>query len=208
MLSSIPYGTFANYSPRGPSDFSKKSREICAKIKAGKFNLESAVPHLQSPQAEILIPFLDPTVTFVPVPKSHPLVEGALWPSLKIAEQLLNLGYGSEISTLIKRTSRIRKSATAGPGERPSVREHYETLAIERNLFPFEKITLIDDVITKGSTVFVYALHLHEQFPQVEIRVFALIRTQGLIPNIASIVDPSTGTISYNQRFDDVNRNP
>lgn len=121
MLSSICYGTFANYSPRGQSNLSQKSRLICSQIKAGRFNPDQLVPHLNAPTGQVLQPFLDPSVTFVPVPKSHPLTEGALWPSMVIAQELRRLGYGETISPFIKRTSPVRKSATAGWGNRPIV---------------------------------------------------------------------------------------
>lgn len=125
-----------------------------------------------------------------------------------LAEELRRLGYGETISTLLKRTSPVRKSATAGWGNRPSVMEHYQTLEVERDIFQPSKITLIDDVLTKGSTVFACARLLHEHFPEAEIRAFALFRTQGLIPDIVTFIDPSIGTISYNVDTDSVSRNP
>lgn len=208
MLSSIHYGTFANYSPRGQSELSEKSRQSCSRIKAGKFHPERLAPHLNSSIGRVLQPFLDSSVTFVPVPKSHPLREGALWPSLVIAEGLRGLGYGENVSCLVKRTSIIKKSATAGWGNRPSVKDHYETLEVERNIFQPLKITLIDDVLTKGTTVFACARLLHEHFPKAEIRAFALFRTQGFKPDIETFIDPSVGTISYNDATDSGSRNP
>lgn len=208
MLSSLRYASFCNYSPYGQSDLSKQSRTIRDKAKAGKINFEKVIPYLQKPSAEVILPFLDNSVTFVPVPRSHPVKEGSLWPSLVIAQELHRFGYGSGIETLLNRTSIIRKSATAGRGNRPTVKEHYATLAVEveRDLFKPTKITLIDDVITKGSTILACANHLQEQFPDAEIQAFAFIRTQGLIEDIALLVDPSTGIIPYNKLFDEGDR--
>ena len=42
----------------------------------------------------------------------------------------------------------MRKSATAAPGERPTVNLHYESFLMERPATPPEKIVLIDDVVT------------------------------------------------------------
>ena len=125
-----------------------------------------------------------------------------------IAQELRRLGYGETISPLIKRTSPVRKSATAGWGNRPSVTEHYQTLEVERDIFQPQKITLIDDVLTKGSTVFACARLLHEHFPEAEIRAFAIFRTQGFIPDIEVFIDPSVGTISCTVGADSASRNP
>ena len=40
------------------------------------------------------------------------------------------------------------------------------------------------------------AQRLHEAFPNAEVQAFAVIRTQGLIPNAEAIVDPAVGTIT------------
>ena len=97
MLSDIDYGTFANYSPRGGSELSQKSRRICGAIKAGKVSqLERALPLLQGPSCACLEPFLNGGVTLVPVPRSAPLVAGALWPARVIAEVLSNAGLGRD----------------------------------------------------------------------------------------------------------------
>ena len=134
-----------------------------------------------------------------------------MWPAMVIAKKLHEFGYGKDVSPLLERIEVIRKSATAGWGNRPTVQEHYETLAVNARqigLFQPDKFTLIDDVITKGSTVFACAKHLHESFPEAKIQAFALIRTQGLVTNIGTLVEPATGTISYDKNYDSGNRDP
>jgi hypothetical protein len=73
-------------------------------------------------------------------------------------------------------------------------------------IFHPEKVTIIDDVLTKGCTAFASAMRLHEAFPNAEIRVFASMRTQGLVAEISAIKDPAIGEIAYNGY--DTTRNP
>jgi hypothetical protein len=50
--------------------------------------------------------------------------------------------------------------------------------------------------VTMGRTRYACAQRLHEAFPKAEIRAFAVIRTQGFIPDVEAIVDPAVGTIT------------
>lgn len=209
LLSRIPYGTFSNYSPRGSAEISQKSRKICGSIKAGRVGtIESALRHLKKPAAAPLEPFLNSRATLVPVPRSAPLVAGSLWPSEVIANILKSGGLGSEVLPCIERVTAVPKSSSSPASERPLVGAHYESLSVNRELIRPEQITMVDDVLTMGRTMFACALRLHEVFPDAEIRAFAMIRTQGLIDDIENIVDPDTGTITYYEKSGKTHRDP
>jgi hypothetical protein len=198
LLSEIPYATLANYSPRGDSELSQKSRRICGGFKAGKEEvIKSAFPHLAAPKSAALRPFLNANVILVPAPRSAPLSEGALWPSKVIADLLVEAGFGKEVLPCIKRVKAVPKSSSSPANERPEVSIHYESLTVETTLLAPAYITLIDDVLTQGRTTMACAMRLQEAFPEAEIRVFAMIRTQGLKPNIDELVDPAIGIIKY-----------
>lgn len=192
----IEYGTFSNYSPRGNSDLSKKSRGTCGAIKAGKTSvIDSAIPHLRDAKSDVLRPFLNSDVTLVPVPRSAPLADGALWPGMVIADRLQANGFGGEVLPLIERITAVRKSSTSPASERPLIHEHIESLQVNMELANPAQITLVDDVLTMGRTMCACAKVLSEQFPDAEIRAFAMIRTLGFVDDIEKIVDPSIGTI-------------
>lgn len=197
MPSSYEYGTFANYSPRGSSELSKRSRNTCGAIKAGRVDIiASAIPHLTSPNAAILQPFLGPDVTLVPIPRSAPLPDGALWPSKVICDVLCENGFGRDVQTYLERTRAVPRSSSSSRAERPLVPIHMDSIRADRPFFMPEKITVVDDVITMGRTSFACAELLRSICPHAEIRIFAMIRTQGLQDDIEKIVDPSTGTVT------------
>ena len=210
MLSEIQYATFANYSPRGSSELSKNSKMICGRVKAGKEKtIKSAFPHLGKPVETIFNSFLNSEAVLVPVPRSAPLSEGAIWPSKIIADLLVENGFGKEVLPCIQRVTAVPKSSSSSSAkDRTSVQNHYDTLAVTDSLFSPRNITLIDDVLTLGRTTFACAMRLHEAFPQANIRVFTLMRTQGFIDNIEKLRDPSVGTISYNPSSGKTSRHP
>lgn len=211
MLSSIPYATLANFSPRGTSALSKRSQQIKDAIKAANsYTIQSSLKYFDDSKVDTdpLVQFLGKNITLVPVPRSSPLRDGSLWPSLVIAEIFMEGGYGGSILPCISRITAVRKSTTSGRGNRPTVPEHHESFSVDNRLFQPTNITLVDDVLTKGSTMFACAMRLHDAFPEVEIRAFAMLRTQGFLPNISKFVDPSTGKITYDYETGDIDRMP
>ncbi len=210
LLYEVPYATFANYSPRGTSDLSKKSRSVCSGVKAANLNLlNNIIQRLQKPECKEIVSFLTSDRVLVPIPGSAPRkTKDSVWPPSMIAHHLVAEGYGSEVREILQRVSAVPKSAFAAPGERPSVQVHIESMEVNKELLPLEKITLIDDVITRGRTSFAAAQKIHEAFPKADIKIFSVIRTQGLIPNITELVDPSVGSVIFNKTSGDVDRQP
>lgn len=197
MPSEFPYATFANYSPRGTGEPSQRSRTICGALKAGRVSqIERAIPRLTEPAAAVLQPFLNPSVTLVPVPRSAPLREDALWPSQVICEVLLAAGYAGGVEPLIERVTAVPKSSFAAKGERPLIMDHKASMMVHGDMFAPEQITLVDDVLTMGRTTVACAELIQERFPDCTIRIFAMMRTQGFVDDIEAVFDPSVGTVT------------
>ena len=151
-------------------------------------------------------------VILVPVPGSSP-VQGADWVGARLAWCLKHVGLAGEVWPILQRRHAVRKSAFAAAGERPSVLEHYASFVVERTLCgggPLGqsnvgceppgaslRLTLIDDVITRGRTLLAAAVRLREAFPGAEIRAFALLRTLASHETLRQVFDPCEGEVRW-----------
>jgi predicted amidophosphoribosyltransferase len=140
-------------------------------------------------------PFLEECLgsefALVPIPRSAPLKnKDALWPSRRICEALVAAGLGAEVLPLLNRRAAVQKAATAGKGMRPDPEHHYESTIIDNNVPSLLKkpITLVDDVITRGSSFVGMFRRVAEAFPNRKISCFALVRTESEITTIKSPV--------------------
>jgi predicted amidophosphoribosyltransferase len=187
----------------------ERSRLLRALLKAGDagFMLKYALRvRQQATDSPLLADYFGATDLLVPVPGSAPSLAGGSWVAKHLAVALVNEGLGGAAWSGLRRIRAVRKSATAAPGERPTVNLHYESFFIERAAIPPERIVLIDDVVTKGRTLLAAATRVHEAFPCAQIRAFALVRTMGLVTGIQRLLDPCKGEIRW--RCGDAYRRP
>ncbi|QMW02278.1 phosphoribosyltransferase [Spirosoma foliorum] len=211
QISPLNYATVANYSPKGNSKVSRDSRDACFRLKNGNAEALRRFANYLKGQFEgtdIFNDFFGDNVVLVPVPRSSLLVAGGLWPSKLIADELVDVGLAGRVEPYLERVHPIKKSSISSPGNRPTVEDQYKSLFVrELEVVPPERITLIDDVLTKGRTSFACALRLAEAFPDTPIRVFASIRTQGLTHDITQFIELAIGDITFDGNAD-VNRHP
>lgn len=200
LISELRFGAFLVYSPRGTSELSRKSRDICYSMKN---DTSSAIAQLVERLAGEykktgLSEVLGPDVTLVPAPRSAPLVDGALWPAYRISEELVKRGLGSEVLPIIKRAKAVPKSSHAVAGGRATIEQHVQSLALENLLANPKRLAIVDDVVTKGRMLLAIATVLEQRFPNAQLGAFALIRTMGLQPDVARVVEPCVGYIRRN----------
>jgi hypothetical protein len=133
----------------------------------------------------------------VPMPKSALPVSGGLWVPDRIAKALVRIGFGSRVSCVLARRYSIRKSATSLKGERPTAQELYDSLSVsQRELGDFDRVVLVDDLITRGANSIGAASRLREAFPTSEISCFAIMRTISNASEFKSVVAPVSGTVT------------
>jgi len=195
--------TFAScyvYSPLGAGAASERSRLLRALLKAkdAHFLVKYAVRVRQQVQSgSPLAGFLRPATVLVPVPGNAPQGAGSPTVAEHLAAALIGEGLGQRMWRGLRRNCYVRKSATAAPGLRPTVDNHYESFTVEGSPVIPAEIVLIDDVVTKGRTLLAAAARLQEAFPQTSIRAFALVRTMGLIQEVDRLLDPCVGEIRW-----------
>lgn len=200
LLSRVSFGALLAYSPRGKSDTSFKSQITMRHIKnAHPPIIARAMEVLEKTVAGgVLAEFFGSDIALVPAPRSAPLVKGGLWPGKIISNAIVSAGLAGEVLPLLQRTHRVEKSALAKSGKRPSVNEHLGSIAVDiPPLIRPEKITIVDDVITMGSTLLACASLIKNALPDTEVRVFGLLRTRGFVDEIEEIIDPCDGNITW-----------
>lgn len=209
LISELPFGSYLVYSPHGSSDVSVRSRRYRDGIKSGNDAvLRQLVQHLTANfAATSLGAVLGPDVVLVPVPGSGVLVAGGLWVPRLIAEALVAAGFGRQVVPCLKRVEAVPKSAFQAAGGRPSARRHYDSMRVDAELIAAKRITLVDDFVTRGRTLLGGASRVAEAFPGVAVGAFALVRTKGLQPDVASLVEPCLGRIRR-VGDDDADREP
>jgi predicted amidophosphoribosyltransferase len=115
-----------------------------------------------------------------------------------VAEELVKQGLGRDVLPVLSRIRAVQKSAFASVGHRASPQEHLDSFGFDPQLASADRITVVDDFITKGATLLAAASLVKHHFRSAEICVFALVRTLGLQPEIETIVDPCIGRVTLN----------
>lgn len=143
--------------------------------------------------------FFGEDAPLVPIPRSGLLRAGDLWPAFEIAQRLHQEGFGRNVLPCLRRRLAVPKAATSSREERPKARAHFESVELEAPLSLPAKVTLIDDVVTRGAQLFGAAWKIWSVRPDVEVRAFAVIRTISDQNDFAALAAPCTGQIEWRE---------
>ena len=176
IVDALAFAACYVYSPSGSCAASERSRRLCVLLKAGNrkyLEICAAQVRFVTGDRSAFGRFFDGASVFVPVPGSAPTQRGEPSVAMDLATALVREGLGAGIWPGLARKSAVRKSSTAAAGTRPTVAQHFESLALAPIAQAPDQILLIDDVVTRGRTLLAAASRLHEAFPKTEIRAFA-----------------------------------
>lgn len=200
MVGAVAYASCYVYSPAGTCPVSQRSRLLCWLLKAGNAEFLDRYARRVRQEADAhaeLTAFFRSDALLIPVPGNKPRRAGSVPVAERLAAAFIRVGIGAAVWPGLKRVVAVRKSATAPGFERPTVGNHYRSLAVDTTDLNPQRILLVDDVVTKGRTLLAAASRVQEAFPAARIHAFALVRTMGLEPEIARLVDPCVGQIRW-----------
>jgi hypothetical protein len=215
VIRAISFASCYVYSPSGRCITSVRSRQLCAVLKAGDeaFLRRYALRVRREADApSVLAEVFHGDSVLVPVPGSGPDAGAAPWVAAALARALLRQGLGRAVWTGLRRVRPVPKSASAPGGRRPTVATHFRSFSVNAGRTvdaggaPPADFVLIDDVVTKGRTLFAAAAALQEAFPLARIRAFALLRTMGMVPDVERLIEPCRGEIRW--QSGDTHRTP
>lgn len=210
----MSFGSCFAYLPGGRGPVCEEGRLLCARLKSADrewLPRLAAQVWLETVGRGRFVQVLDGRVVLIPVPGSAP-TRSTEWVGERLAWCLKQVGLAAEVWPVLQRRHAVRKSAFAAAGERPSISEHYASFAVQRafsgGLFARRslvgeaggsglRLTLVDDVITRGRTLMAAAGRLREAFPAAEIRAFAVLRTLGRHEVLHQVLDPCEGEVRW-----------
>lgn len=140
--------------------------------------------------------FFDENTALVPVPSSSQIPKGGLWVPERLAIEMVRKSIGNSVVPCLSRAKSIPKSSLSAPGNRPTPEDHYSSLSVSDTINDFDKAVLIDDVVTRGSTLIGSANKLHDLFPHIEIKGFAAVRTISDPSSFVKWLEPVKGKIT------------
>ena len=197
----VPFAACYTYSPKGTSEVSRRSRQLCTRVKNGSTKwlrcYAARVHHEVVHGCGLRALFTEHTL-LVPIPEYHSLAQTSFWAARRLAIELQATGLAADVWTGLRRISSVEKSASAWMWERPTVHQHYRSFGVIPSSKTPTDLVLVDDVITKGRTLLAAAMRLHEAFPNADIRAFALVRTMGFVLDVERLFDPCQGEIRWN----------
>jgi orotate phosphoribosyltransferase len=133
---------------------------------------------------------------------------GTLWVPQRIANTMVQNGFGKAVVECLERIHRLPKSATSKASDRPKAIDHYNSFGIQKILSEEPKeILLVDDVITRGATMLGAANRLKMILESKEYAIAINQRFDKLITSLRTAVESGEGvldkqTTSFNDIFD------
>lgn len=143
--------------------------------------------------------FFGEDTILIPVPKSSLMQPNTLWVPLNIANALVKNHLASKVVSALERVKPVTRSSSVPAEYRPKAEDHYNSIEVKEKLLSAQKIVLIDDIITRGSTLIGAVNKLFDVFPDKEFYAFAVMRTISNPQEFGSWHSPVKGEITLRE---------
>jgi hypothetical protein len=177
----LRFASLLVYSPSGASQASVDSQKAMRELKNCRPALLARIVLRLKQQFEAgrLRDFLGPDVVLVPAPRRvPPKLKVPSWPAKDLCDRLVTEGLGASVELLLTRHKAVPKSALQRKGvDRPGPDAHAESIRATPLLLAPSRITIVDDVVTRGSTLLGCAWVLCGALPKAQVRGLAAVRT-------------------------------
>lgn len=197
--SELRFAALLVYSPDGEEEVSRRSAKAVADIKncVPDYIARIRLRFEEAIEAGKFRHFLGEDVVLVPAPRSAPFrTKDAAWPARRICDVLASRRLCASVENWLERHTAVRKSALTRKGiDRPGPDQHEATLrCVDVLVPPPARITIVDDVVTRGATLLGCARVVAARFPTTEVRALAVVRTMSK-QEIQSMLAPVEGRI-------------
>jgi predicted amidophosphoribosyltransferase len=213
-LSQLQFSSLLSYCPKGGSGEADKSKDVMLALKSDTFVDDPpllmsqwiANTLKQNKDRLAFSSYFQDDAILVPIPKSSLMQPNTLWVPERIAAAIVRTGLAKKVLPGLSRIASVPKAATSLAKDRPNPADHYRTISVQKPLDQPSKIILVDDIITRGSTLLGAANRLADVFPRTPIYAFAAIRTVSNPNEFKKIYDPCSGTITLRDSGDTLRR--
>jgi transcriptional regulator with XRE-family HTH domain len=175
--------TYYTAKARAESDDERNRNSFVGRVKDGRLLPDKGANLARDPNVVMAarlrskFPDLFANRALVPVPGHSAGIPTSRWASHRMAQAIASASMGSTVHPLVERHTTIRKSADP-KGLRPRPAEHLETLRLADPEELPPGIVLVDDVVTRGSTMLACAKLLRDAGWLGEINAIAAAYTQ------------------------------
>ena len=181
--SQLKVASWLIYATKSEQEAARRVKTLIVDIKMDRYQrasgralvavaIEAAVARLSSQDRA----YWDSDPMLVPVPRSGLNKPNTIWPAHRICEELVKSGLGVDTLPVIERTTAVEKSA--GGLNRPEFETQLASLSVRPRLKPPTRLILVDDVVTRGTTMLACAAKLALAYPGIPVSCFALARVQ------------------------------
>lgn len=195
----LAVGSLLVYPPHGSAASGQARAFIRYRIKQARNRaIEMTIDRLVSLlPGSVLEELLDGSRTLVPVPGHAPLTKDALWVPRLICQTMIIAGLGTTVAPCVTRLRVVvQQSTRSTAGERLSPAEHADTMSVDGVLELGSKVLLVDDVVTRGSTLVAAASLILHHAPGLDVKAFAIGRVvQEPLAEVGDMLAPTMETI-------------